>query len=199
MDKGSNINVIATSYCSKTPLTIFSSFKTVYRALKSVGEPSVMEKYPILQICRTARFKIDIYIFQAGNFLPVVRENATLHYYYSLHLRNFSVFYYVFPSSLIVTNDFRIWTPRTRWISRTSGTPDCFVSRKVKLQKIIKTDSVINITRAYTEIFPKTDKKKRHFLPTKDRYISVRCVILKDKARILKIRRKTLLEFVFLG
>ena len=49
-------------------------------------------------------------------------------------------------------------------------TPDCFVSRKVKLLKIIKTDSVINITRAYTEIFPKAYTKERDFLPIKDRY-----------------------------
>ena len=96
-------------------------------------------------------------------------------------------------------NDLRIWTPRTRWIRRTSWTPDCFVSGKDKVLKIIKTDSLINITRAYTEIFPKPDKKKRHFLPTKDRYSSVRCVILKDKARCLNYLRKTLLEFVFLG
>ena len=119
-----------------------------------------MEKYPILHICVTARFKIDSYS-QAGNFLPVVRGNATLPYYYLLHLRNFSVFYCIFSlQSLIVTNDFRIWTPRTRWISRTSWTPDCSVSRNVRLLKIIETDSVINITRAYTEIFPKTDTKK---------------------------------------
>ena len=51
----------------------------------------------------------------------------------------------------------------------------------------------------YTEIFPKADTKKRHFLPTKDRYSSARCVIIKDKAWCLKILPKTLLEFVFLG
>ena len=98
-----------------------------------------------------------------------------------------------------MTNNLRVWTLTTRWILRTSLTPDCFVSRKVRLLKIIKIDSVINITTAYTKIFPRTDTKKRHFLPTKDRYSSVRCVILKDKARCLKILRKTLLEFVFLG
>ena len=76
-------------------------------------------------------------------------------------------------------------------------TPDCFVSRKVKLLKIIKTDSVINITRAYTEIFPKAYTKERDFLP-KDRYSSVRCVILKDKALCFKILRETSFEFVFL-
>ena len=62
LDKDSNINVITTSYCSKKPLTIFSSFKTVHRALKSVKQPAIMEKYPILHICGTARFKIDSYI-----------------------------------------------------------------------------------------------------------------------------------------
>ena len=90
----------------------------------------------------------------------------------------------------MVTNDLRVWKPRTCWIPRTSWTPDCFVSRTVRLLKIIKTDSVINITRTYTEIFPKAGKKKRHFLPTKDRYISVRCVILKRKARCLKMVQK---------
>ena len=61
--------------------------------------------------------------------------------------------------------------------------------------KIIKTDSVTNITRAYTEICPKAYTKERHFLPTKDRYSSVRCVILKDKARRLKILLKTSFDF----
>ena len=56
----------------------------------------------------------------------------------------------------------------------------------------------MNITRAYTEIFPKTDTKKPNFLPTIDWYSSVQCVILKDKARCLKILRETLLEFVLL-
>ena len=70
-------------------------------------------------------------------------------------------------------------------------TPDCFVSRKVKLLKIIKTDSVINITREYTEIFPKAYTKERDFLPTKAIYSSVRCVILKDKLQALIILRET--------
>ena len=158
-----------------------------------------MEKYPIFQICRTAGFKIDWYIPKPETFCELSGERP-LQYYNLLHLRNFSVFYSIFSlQSLIVTNDLRIWTPRTRWISRTSWTPDFFVSGKVKLLKVIKTDSVINITRVYTEIFPNADKKKRRFLPTKERYSSVRCVILKDKARCLKILRKTLLEFVFLG
>ena len=192
MDKDSNINVITTSYCSKTQLTIFSSFKTVYWALKSVKEPSIMGKYPILQICRTARLKIAWYIPKPETLCLC----ATLLYYYLLHLKNFSDFYSIFSLlSLIVTNDLRIWTPTTRWISRKSRTPVSILSGKVKLLKIIKRDSVINITRAYTEIFPNADKKKRHFLPTKDRYSSLRCIILKDKERCLKILRKTLLEF----
>ena len=93
-----------------------------------------------------------------------------------------------------MTNDLPIWTTRTHWISRKSWTPVCFLSGKVKLLKIIKIDGVLNITRAYTEIFPNADKKKRHFLPTKDRYSLVRCVILKAKARCLKILRETLFE-----
>ena len=192
--------MITTSYFSKTPLTIFWSFKTVYRAVKSVKEPTIMEKYPILPICRTARFKIAWYIPKPETFCPFFLGNATLHYYYLLHLRNFSVFYCIFSlQSLIVTNDLRIWTPRTRWISRTSLNPDCFVSIKVRLLKIIKTDSVISITRPCTEIFPNADKKKRHFLPTKDKQSSVQCVILKAKERSLKILRETLFEFVFFG
>ena len=47
---------------------LFSSFKTVYTAVKSVQEPSIMEKYPILQICRTSGFKIDWYIPKPENF-----------------------------------------------------------------------------------------------------------------------------------
>ena len=74
LDKDSNINVITTSYCSKTPLTIFSSFKTVYSALKSVKEPWIMEIYPILQICRTARFKIDLYIPKPETFCQLSGE-----------------------------------------------------------------------------------------------------------------------------
>ena len=35
--------MIRTSYCSKTTLTIFLTFKTVYRAQKSVKEPSIVE------------------------------------------------------------------------------------------------------------------------------------------------------------
>ena len=74
LDKDSNINVIKTSYCSKTPLTIFSSFKTVQRALKSVKQPAIMEKYPILHICRTARLKIDWYIPKPETFCQLSGE-----------------------------------------------------------------------------------------------------------------------------
>ena len=45
--------------------------------------------------------------------------------------------------------------------------PDCFVSGKVKLLKIIRTDRVINITRAYTEIFPNADTKNDTSYPQK--------------------------------
>ena len=74
LDKDSNINVITTSYCSKTPLTIFSTLKTVYRALKSVKQLSIMEKYPILHICRTSRFKMDSYIPKQETFRKLSRE-----------------------------------------------------------------------------------------------------------------------------
>ena len=93
-------------------------------------------------------------------------------------------------SSSLETEDAQI--PRTCW------TPDCFVSRKVRLLKIIKTDSVINITRACTEIFPKADTKTTTHLTTKDRYNSARCVIIKDKAWCLQILRETSFEFVLL-
>ena len=78
LGKDSNINVITTSYCSKTPLTIFSSFKTVYRAVESVKEPSIMEKYLILQICRTARFKIDSYTPKPETFYQLSGEMRLL-------------------------------------------------------------------------------------------------------------------------
>ena len=74
LDKDSNINVITTSYCSKTPLTIFSSVKTVYRALKSVKKLALMEKSPILHICRTAQFKIDSYIPKPETFFQLSGE-----------------------------------------------------------------------------------------------------------------------------
>ena len=164
MDKDSNINVITTSYCSKTLLTIFSSFKTVYRALKSVNEPLNIEKYQILHICRTARFKIDSYIRKQETFWDCPGKGNFALLLLTSFEKLLGFLLYLSLQSLIMTNDFRIWTPRTRWISRTSWTPHCSVSRKVRLLKIIKTESVVNITRAYTEIFPKTDTKKTTLL-----------------------------------
>ena len=106
---------------------------------------------------------------------------------------HFTIFFVVFSLESLIDNEspLEMESEEVNCILRTSWTPDCFVSRKVKLLKIIKTDSVINITKAYTEIFPEAYTKERHFLPTKDRYSSVRCVILKDKARCLNILRKT--------
>ena len=106
---------------------------------------------------------------------------------------HFTNFFVVFSLESLINNEspLELESEEVNCILRTSWTRDCFVSRKVKLLKIIKTDSVINITKAYTEIFPEAYTKERHFLPTKDRYSSVRCVILKDKARCLKILRKT--------
>ena len=158
-----------------------------------------MEKYPILHICRTARFKIDSYIPKPETFFQLSGE-MRLCIITTYFIWETSRFFYCIVSlqSLIVTNDFRIWTPRTRWISRTCWTPDCSLSRKVRLLKIIKTDSIMSLEHIL-KYFLRPTQKKRHFLPTKDRYNSVRCVILKDKARCLKILRTTLLEFVFLG
>ena len=74
LDKDSNINVIKPSYCTKKQLTIFSSFKTVQRALKSVKKPAIMKKYPILHISRTVRFKIDWYIPKPETFCQLSGE-----------------------------------------------------------------------------------------------------------------------------
>ena len=191
--------MIKTSYCSKTQLTIFSSFKTVYWALKSVKEPSIMGKYPILQICGTARFKIDWYIPKRETFCQLSGKGDFALLLLTSFEKRLCFLLYLFTPLSDHDEWFRVWKPSTRWIPRTSWIPDCFVSRKVKLLKIFKTDTVINFTRAYTEIFPKADTKERHFLPTKNRYNPVRCVILKDKARCLKIFRETSFEFVFLG
>ena len=158
-----------------------------------------MEKYQILQICRTARFKIDLYIPKLETFAscPGKWDFALL------LLTSFEKLLSFLLDLFSPVSDRDEWSSNldteNAMVSRTSWTPDCFVSRKVKLLKIIKTDTVINITRAYTEIFPNADTKKRQFLPTKDRYSSVRCVILKGKAWCLKILRETLFEFVFLG
>ena len=115
----------------------------------------ILKKYSVINITRACTEIFPKPDIKKRHYLPTK----------DIHLRNFSVFYSIFPlQSLIVTNDLRIWTPRARSISRKSWTPDCFVSGKVKLLKIIKTDSVINITRACTEIFPKTDIKKTTLL-----------------------------------
>ena len=53
--------MITTSYCSKTSLSFFSSFKTVYTVVKSVQQPSIIGEYPNLHNCRTAGFKIVWY------------------------------------------------------------------------------------------------------------------------------------------
>ena len=114
---------------------------------------------------------------------------------------HFTIFFVVFSLESLIDNQspLGLESEEVNYILRISWAPDCFVYWKVKLLKTIKTDSVINITRAYTEIFPNAEKKKLHFLPTKEWYGSVRCVILKDKARCLNIVGKTLLEFVFHG
>ena len=99
LDKDSNINVITTSY-SKTQLTIFWSFKTVQRALKSVKQLAIMEKYPILHICRTARFKIDSYIPKPETFFQLSGERrlCIITTYFIWETSRF--FYCIFPSSL---------------------------------------------------------------------------------------------------
>ena len=99
LDKDSNINVITTSY-SKTQLTIFWSIKTVQRALKSVKQLAIMEKYPILHICRTARFKIDSYIPKPETFFQLSGERrlCIITTYFIWETSRF--FYCIFPSSL---------------------------------------------------------------------------------------------------
>ena len=193
MDKDSNINVITTSYCSKTPLTIFSSFKTVQRALKSVKQPAIMDKYPILHICRTARFKIDWYIPKPETFCQLSGEMP-------LCIITITTFEALLSFLLFVLTPV---SDRHEWSSNldTEVALDSWLlcTRKVKLLKIIKTHSVVNITKAYTQIFPKAVTKKRNYLPTKAMCSSVRCVILKDKPRALIILRETWFEFVFLG
>ena len=75
---------------------------------------------------------------------------------------HFTIFFVVFLLESLIDNEspLELESEEVHYILRTSWTPDCFASRKVKLLKIIKTDSVINITRACTGIFPKTDTKK---------------------------------------
>ena len=74
LEKDGNINVIETSYCCNTSLSFFSSFKTVYTAVNSVQEPSIMEKYPIFHICRTSGFKINWYIPKSETFCQLSGE-----------------------------------------------------------------------------------------------------------------------------
>ena len=168
--------MITTSYCSKTPLTIFSSFKTVYRALKSVKN---LRSWKNIQFCRflerNGLRSIDIFPNQKPSASCLGKGDFALLLLTSFEkLLGFLLYFSL--QSLIVTNDFWIWTPRTRWIFRTSWTPDCFVSRKVRLLKIIKTDNVINITRAYTEIFLKADTKKTTLLTHQRQvYFSAMC------------------------
>ena len=158
-----------------------------------------MEKYPILQICRTAGFKINWYIPKPETFCQLSGEMP-------LGIITITTFEALLSFLLYVLTSVscrREWSSNldTEAALDSEDKRDSWLiwTRKVKLLKIIKTHSLINITKAYTQIFPKADPKERHFLPTKDRYSSVRCVILKDKARCLKILRETSFEFVFLG
>ena len=158
-----------------------------------------MEKYPIFQICRTERFKIDWYIPKLETFCQLSGEMPLC----IITITTFEALLSFLLYALTPVSD------RHGWFSNldTEATLDSedkrdswlLCTRKVRLLKIIKTDSVINITRAYTQIFPKAVTKKRHFLPTKAMYSSVRCVILKDKPRPLIILREILFEFVFVG
>ena len=74
---------------------------------------------------------------------------------------HFTIFFVVFSLESLIDNEspFELESEEVKYILRINWTADCFLSRKVKLLKTIKTDSTINITRAYTEIFPKADKK----------------------------------------
>ena len=82
---------------------------------------------------------------------------------------HFIIFFVVFSLESLIDNEspLELESEEVNCIFRTSWTPDCFVSRKVKLLKIIKTDSVINITRAYIEIFPKLTQKNDTSYPPK--------------------------------
>ena len=79
---------------------------------------------------------------------------------------DFTIFFVVVSLESLIDNEspLELESEEVHYILRTSWTPDCFGSRKVKLLKIIKTHSVINITRACTGIFPKTDTKKTALL-----------------------------------
>ena len=193
LEKDGNINVIETSYCCNTSLSFFSSFKTVYTAVNSVQEPLIMEKYPIFHICRTAGFKIDWYIPKPETFCQLSGEMP-------LCIITITTFEALLSVLLYVRTPV---SDRHQWSSNldTEVALDSWLlcTRKVKLLKIMKTHSVVNITKAYTQIFSKAVTKKRNYLPTKAMCSSVRCVILTDKPRALIILRETWFEFVFLG
>ena len=82
---------------------------------------------------------------------------------------HFTIFFIVFSLESLIDNEspLELESEEVNYILRTIWTPDCFESRKVKLLKIIKTDSVINITRVYTEIFPKPTQKNHTSYPPK--------------------------------
>ena len=158
-----------------------------------------MEKYPILHICRTARFKIDSYIPKPETFCYLSEEMRLC----------IITTYCIWETSRFFTVSFysSLWSWRMIFESGHRGRAGfrrqawlltALYLERLGFYKSLK-NSVINITRKYTEIFPKTNTKKRHFLPTKDRYSSVRSVNLKGKARCSKILHETLFEFVFLG
>ena len=156
--------MITTSYYSKTSLTISSTFKTVYTGVKSVQEPTIMEKYPILQICRTAGFKVDWYIPKPETFCELSGEGD----FELLQLTSFEklLSFLLYLLSPVSYRDEWSSDQDTEDVLDSEGKLDSwfFVSRKVRLLKIIKTDSEINITRAYTEIFSKADTKKTTLL-----------------------------------
>ena len=83
---------------------------------------------------------------------------------------HFTIFFVVFSLESLKDNEspLQLESEEINYMQRTSCTPYCFLSRKVKLLEKIKKGSVINITRAYTEIFPKADKKKTTLLTQYD-------------------------------
>ena len=158
-----------------------------------------MEKYPILQICRTSGFKIDWYIPKPETFCQLSGERRLC----VVTITTFDALLSFLLHFLTPVSDRHEWSSNldTETALDSENKLDSWLlcTRKVNLQKIIKTHSVINITKAYTQIFPKAPTKKRNYLPTKAMYISVRCVILEDKPRALINLRRTWFEFVFLG
>ena len=114
---------------------------------------------------------------------------------------HFTIFFVVFSLESLIDNEspLELESGVVNCILRTSWTPDCFVSRKVKLLKTIKTDSVINITKAYTEIFPKADTKKTTLLTHQRQvYFSVMCNS-QTKSTVFENASEFSFEFVFLG